>query len=108
LRVGQEGREGRSSLPEIIESQQGPKHLVSYFALVDADHILLIDHKHAQSWLPTGKGFVVDEVFGPSQANPSHFTEPHSSDDAAAFDPESATASGKTDLHLRYTCVRDP
>lgn len=31
-----------------------PKHLVSYFALVDTDHILLVDHKNAQLWLPTG------------------------------------------------------
>lgn len=33
-----------------------PKHLVSYFAVVDADgqHILLVDHKNAQLWLPAG------------------------------------------------------
>lgn len=31
-----------------------PKHLVSYFAVVDGDHILLVDHKSAQLWLPTG------------------------------------------------------
>jgi 8-oxo-dGTP diphosphatase len=31
-----------------------PKHLVSYFILVDHDHILLVDHKNAQLWLPTG------------------------------------------------------
>lgn len=31
-----------------------PKHLVSYFALVDRDHVLLVDHKKAQLWLPTG------------------------------------------------------
>ena len=31
-----------------------PKHLVSYFAVIDADHILLVDHKNAQLWLPTG------------------------------------------------------
>lgn len=30
------------------------KHLVSYFALVDDGHILLVDHKNAQRWLPTG------------------------------------------------------
>ncbi|MEP7157000.1 MAG: NUDIX hydrolase [Betaproteobacteria bacterium] len=30
------------------------KHLVSYFALVDHDHILLVDHRNAQLWLPTG------------------------------------------------------
>ncbi len=31
-----------------------PMHLVSYFALVDGDHILLVDHINAQLWLPTG------------------------------------------------------
>lgn len=31
-----------------------PKHLVSYFAVVDGDHILLVDHKSASLWLPSG------------------------------------------------------
>ena len=31
-----------------------PKHLVSYFALVDGDYILLVDHKKAELWLPSG------------------------------------------------------
>lgn len=31
-----------------------PKHLVSYFVLVDGDHVLLVDHKKAELWLPTG------------------------------------------------------
>lgn len=31
-----------------------PKHLVSYFAVVDGSHILLVDHKNAQLWLPAG------------------------------------------------------
>lgn len=31
-----------------------PKHLVSYFVLVDGNHILLVDHKKALLWLPTG------------------------------------------------------
>ena len=53
------------------------------------------------------KGFVVDKVFGTPQANPSHFDEPRSSD-MAMFDPESAAAAGKKDLHLGYTCVRKP
>ena len=54
-----------------------------------------------------GEGFVVEKVFGTPQANPRHFTEQRSPDDAAAFDPESAAASGKKDLHLGYTCVRE-
>lgn len=31
-----------------------PKHLVSYFAVVCGNHILLVDHRAAQLWLPTG------------------------------------------------------
>lgn len=31
-----------------------PKHLVSYFAVVDDDHLLLVDHINAELWLPTG------------------------------------------------------
>jgi hypothetical protein len=53
-----------------------------------------------------GEGFVVDKVFGTPQANPSHFDEPRSSGDMAAFDPERAAASGKRDLDLGFTCVR--
>jgi len=38
-----------------------PKHLVSYFAVVDHDHILLVDHKNAELWLPTGGHVEPDE-----------------------------------------------
>jgi hypothetical protein len=54
------------------------------------------------------EGFVVDKVFGTAQAKPSHFDEPRSSDDTASFDPESAAASCKKNLHVGYTCVRQP
>jgi 8-oxo-dGTP pyrophosphatase MutT (NUDIX family) len=30
------------------------KHLVSYFPVVDGEHILLVDHKNARRWLPPG------------------------------------------------------
>ncbi len=38
-----------------------PRHLVSYFALVDGDFILLVDHINAQLWLPTGGHVEPDE-----------------------------------------------
>ncbi len=38
-----------------------PKHLVSYFAVVDGEHILLVDHKNAQLWLPAGGHVEPDE-----------------------------------------------
>jgi 8-oxo-dGTP diphosphatase len=31
-----------------------PKHLVSYFVVVDGGHVLLVDHRNAQLWLPPG------------------------------------------------------
>ncbi len=31
-----------------------PKHLISYFAVVDGEHILLVDHINAELWLPPG------------------------------------------------------
>ncbi|MBV8500976.1 MAG: NUDIX domain-containing protein [Paucibacter sp.] len=31
-----------------------PKHLVAYFAVVHEDHILLVNHRNALKWLPTG------------------------------------------------------
>jgi hypothetical protein len=55
-----------------------------------------------------GEGFFVDKVFGTSQAKPEHSEEPRTPDDMAMFDPEGAAASGVTDLHLGYTCVRNP
>jgi 8-oxo-dGTP diphosphatase len=38
-----------------------PKHLVSYFVVVDVDRILLVDHKNARLWLPTGGHVEMDE-----------------------------------------------
>jgi len=38
-----------------------PKHLVSYFAVVDNQNILLVDHKNAQLWLPPGGHVEPDE-----------------------------------------------
>ena len=31
-----------------------PKHLVAYFVVVDDGHMLLVDHRNAQMWLPPG------------------------------------------------------
>ena len=41
-------------LYRIAKPATPPTHLVSYFAVVDGDHILPVDHKSAQLWLPTG------------------------------------------------------
>ena len=55
-----------------------------------------------------GEGFVVDDVSGTAEARPMHFDEPRNPADMAAYDPESAADAGKRDLHLGYTCVRQP
>jgi len=43
-----------AELCRISKPDNPPKHLVSYFVLVDEDEILLVDHINAQLWLPTG------------------------------------------------------
>jgi 8-oxo-dGTP diphosphatase len=41
-----------------------PKHLVSYFVMVDPEHksVLLVDHIKAQLWLPTGGHVLLNEL----------------------------------------------
>ncbi len=43
-----------AELCRISKPATPPRHLVSYFAVVDGDHILLVDHRNAGLWLPTG------------------------------------------------------
>jgi 8-oxo-dGTP diphosphatase len=58
-----------------------PKHLVSYFAVVDGRDILLVDHKSAELWLPPGghaepgehpREAVVRELFEELRVVPKH------------------------------------
>lgn len=44
-----------------IKPATPPKHLVSYFAVIDGEQILLVDHKNAQLWLPPGGHVEPDE-----------------------------------------------
>ncbi|MCP5097461.1 MAG: NUDIX hydrolase [Chloroflexi bacterium] len=46
--------ESGSDLCRFKKPADPPKHLVSYFVVIDDDHILLVDHRNAQLWLPTG------------------------------------------------------
>lgn len=48
--------ESGANIFRIAKPDKPPKHLVSYFALIDPDHrsILLGDHIKAQLWLPSG------------------------------------------------------
>jgi len=43
-----------AELFRLVKPDTPSKHLVSYFALVDNGHILLVDHRNAQLWLPAG------------------------------------------------------
>ena len=46
--------ESGADLCRVTKPATPPKHLVSYFAVVDGENILLVDHKNAQLWLPSG------------------------------------------------------
>ena len=43
-----------AELCRLIKPASPPKHLVSYFVVIDGTSVLLVDHKDAQRWLPTG------------------------------------------------------
>lgn len=46
--------ESGAVLCRVSKPANPPKHLVAYFAVIDEGHILLVDHKKARRWLPTG------------------------------------------------------
>ena len=52
-----------TNLFRIKKPDTPPKHLVSYFVLVDPEHksVLLVDHIKAQLWIPTGGHVLKDE-----------------------------------------------
>src|SRR5476649_942741 len=43
-----------AELCRIAKPATPPIHLVAYFVVVDDGHLLLVDHKNARLWLPTG------------------------------------------------------
>lgn len=43
-----------AALCRISKPATPPQHLVAYFAVIDGDHLLLVDHRNARLWLPTG------------------------------------------------------
>jgi 8-oxo-dGTP pyrophosphatase MutT (NUDIX family) len=53
--------ESGAPLCRIAKPATPPKHLVSYFAVVDGENILLVDHRNAGLWLPTGGHVEADE-----------------------------------------------
>jgi 8-oxo-dGTP diphosphatase len=46
--------ESGAQLWRLMKPATPPKHLISYFAVVDDDHILLVNHRAAGRWLPAG------------------------------------------------------
>lgn len=45
---------GGDELFRLAKPATPPKHLVAYFVVVDDGHMLLVDHRNAQLWLPPG------------------------------------------------------
>jgi 8-oxo-dGTP diphosphatase len=43
-----------ASLCRTAKPATPPKHLVSYFPVIDGQYVLLVDHKNAKRWLPPG------------------------------------------------------
>lgn len=43
-----------ATLCRVAKPATPPQHLVSYFALVDGEAMLLVDHRNARLWLPSG------------------------------------------------------
>lgn len=43
-----------AELCRLVKPDIPPKHLVSYFVLLDGEHVLLVDHIKAGLWLPAG------------------------------------------------------
>lgn len=41
-------------LCRVMKPATPPMHLVSYFAVIDGGHVLLVDHRNAKLWLPPG------------------------------------------------------
>lgn len=46
--------DGGDELCRIEKPATPPRHLVSYFVPLDGEHLLLVDHRNAQLWLPAG------------------------------------------------------
>jgi 8-oxo-dGTP diphosphatase len=90
-----------------------PKHLVSYFAVVDGRDILLVDHRSAQLWLPPGghvepgehpRETVVRELFEELRIIPGHeITEPL----MVTCTTTVGLAAGHVDVSLWYVVAVD-
>ena len=50
-----------ADLFRIAKPATPPRHLISYFVLIDGDYVLLVDHINAELWLPTGGHVDPDE-----------------------------------------------
>ena len=53
--------ESGAELCRKVKPATPPRHLVSYFLLTEDDHFLLVEHRNAGLWLPTGGHVELDE-----------------------------------------------
>jgi 8-oxo-dGTP pyrophosphatase MutT (NUDIX family) len=91
-----------------------PKHLVSYFAVVEGENLLLVDHKSAQLWLPSGghvepgehpRATVVRELFEELGFNAPHEIGPPL---MITITETAGLTSGHTDVSLWYVVRAEP
>jgi 8-oxo-dGTP pyrophosphatase MutT (NUDIX family) len=90
-----------------------PKHLVSYSVLVDDGHLLLVDHRNAQLWLPPGghvepgehpRATVLRELEEELGLVPAQAIEPPF---MVTCTPTVGRAAGHTDVSLWYVVRAD-
>ncbi|MDB5034426.1 MAG: hypothetical protein JWQ98_1667 [Chlorobi bacterium] len=81
-----------AQLCRVAKPATPPRHLVSYFACVDGDHILLVDHRNARLWLPTG-----------GHVEPGE--HPRATVSREAFEELGITAAFPLDAPLMITCT---
>ena len=103
--------ESGAELCRQVKPATPPKHLVSYFVLTDDDHFLLVEHRNAGLWLPTGGHVESDER--PSEtarreAKEELGIEPRLLSEEPLFITSTKTVGrteGHTDISLWYVVV---
>lgn len=103
--------ESGAELFRVAKPATPPKHLVSYFAVIDGSHILLVDHKNAQLWLPAGghveplehpRATVARELKEELGLTPSH---PIGDPLMVTCTSTVGLTAGHTDVSLRYVVI---
>jgi hypothetical protein len=105
----------RSYRVKIIIDYEQADHPI-FFRVTSGGKDLQPWQAYARYWLTGGyvlygycaEDFIVDRVFGDSEATPQHFEERGSPNDAAMFGPDDTTRIIKKKLKLGNTCIHVP